>query len=345
MGSAVVNADVNIGPFDVIGYAEAYYVHDFADYPSHYRMITPSGISPVYSYNRADQFAINHALLDLHYETNNFRFAMGFQGGTYVTANYAPESGFAKYLYEGSVGFRVAPNLWIDGGVFPSHIGLESAISKDNQAQTRSLMADNTPYYESGAKATWEPDKHWLLSALVLRGWQSIDNPDQNVDFGTQLQFKPSDAWALNSSTFIGKFGGDHLMRYFHDFYVTWQVTGPLSLSAAFDIGGQELSSADRGLRGWYSAQAMAHYQFNPQWAVCARVEHYHDPRGITIPTATPDNFVASGASINLDYKPEAHVLLRTEFRNITADHRVFIHRQGLSRSDNTLTWSLILSL
>jgi len=307
-------------------------------------MITPSGVSPIYSYNRADQPAFNHALLDVKYDTNNFRFALGLQAGTYVTANYASESGFAKYIYESSVGFRLARDVWIDGGIFSSHIGLESAISKDNATQTRSLMADNTPYYESGAKVTWEPSKQWLVSGLVLRGWQSIDDRDQDIDFGTQVQFKPTDAWVFNSSTFIGKYGSSHLMRYFHDFYATWQVTKPLSLNATFDVGAQEASSADRAIRGWYSGMFSARYQFNEQWAVCGRVEYYHDPHGITIATGTADNFVAAGASFNLDYKPESHVMLRTELRNLTADHRVFVHRQGLARSDNALTWSVIVS-
>ena len=38
-----------------------------------------------------------------------------------------------------------ADNLWLDAGIFVSHIGLESANSRDNLTLTRSIMADNSP--------------------------------------------------------------------------------------------------------------------------------------------------------------------------------------------------------
>jgi hypothetical protein len=34
----------------------------------------------------------------------------------------------------------------------PSHIGFESAIGKDCATLTRSILADNSPYYEAGVK-------------------------------------------------------------------------------------------------------------------------------------------------------------------------------------------------
>lgn len=342
-GLGIANAQLAWGPFSATGYGELYYVHDFADFPTVNRMVTPSGVSPIYSYNRADEPAINDALLDLKFATNWVRAAAGFQGGTYEQQNYAGEQGFAKYIYEASAGVQPVENLWLDAGVFPSHIGLESSVSKDNANLTRSLMADNTPYYESGAKATWEPDKRWLFSALALRGWQSIDDPNHDWDGGTQIQFKPNDAWLFNSSTFIGEYGADRHERYFHDFYVTWQATTNFSLSGSLDLGLEEHSATDRNLSGWVSGMVVARYQFDEHWAAAARVEHYHDPNGLTIATATAGNFVATGGSVNVDYQPEKHVMLRTEFRNITAEHAVFIHQQGLAHSDNSITTSLIL--
>ncbi|OQW43057.1 MAG: hypothetical protein A4S08_10190 [Proteobacteria bacterium SG_bin4] len=71
-----------------------------------------------------------------------------------MNANYAAEPGILGNLYEGNVGLKLSGsnNLWLDIGVFPSHIGFESAVGKDNWTLTRSLVAENTPYFESGAK-------------------------------------------------------------------------------------------------------------------------------------------------------------------------------------------------
>jgi len=38
--------------------------------------------------------------------------------------------------------------LWIDAGIFGSHIGIESAVGKDSWNSTRNISADNSPYYE-----------------------------------------------------------------------------------------------------------------------------------------------------------------------------------------------------
>ena len=47
---------------------------------------------------------------------------------------------------------RVIQTMWIDAGIFFSHIGSESWISRDNPTNTRSLAADFTPYYETGIR-------------------------------------------------------------------------------------------------------------------------------------------------------------------------------------------------
>ncbi len=78
-----------------------------------------------------------------------------------MNANYAAEPGILGNFYEGNVGIKLSENnnLWLDVGVFPSHIGFESAVGKDNWALTRSLNAENTPYFESGAKVSYTSEK------------------------------------------------------------------------------------------------------------------------------------------------------------------------------------------
>lgn len=337
-------------PVTFSGYVDAYYVDDFADTITGNRQLTPSGVSPIYSHSRADQLAINQALLDAKVATAQFRCALGLQAGTYVQKNYAIENRVVQHLYEAQVGFKPVANanVWIDAGIFPSHIGLESAISKDNLTPTRSLMAENTPYYEAGAKVTWDASKRWSYSLLLLQGWQQIGSKSSNKAIGTQVQFKPNDTLVFNSSTYIGQSPNSpdaRLRRYFHDFYVTWQATKEWSFAFTTDYGAEERSTSDRSLNSWASATAMAKWQFAPQWAVAARAEHYYDPHGLTIATGTTDNFVADGASINLDYQANAHVLVRLELRTIGAQRAVFVESTGLSDNNSYATMSVSLAL
>jgi hypothetical protein len=100
-----------------------------------------------------------------------------------MNSNYAAESGVLKNIYEANVGVKISKhkNLWIDAGILPSHIGFESAVSKDCFTLTRSMQAENSPYFESGAKISYTSDNgKWFVSGLVLNGWQRIQRIDGN---------------------------------------------------------------------------------------------------------------------------------------------------------------------
>ncbi|TDI78222.1 MAG: hypothetical protein E2O81_03090 [Betaproteobacteria bacterium] len=51
-----------------------------------------------------------------------------------MPANYVAESGLLKNFYDGSVAIKLSKenNLWLETGVFSSHIGFESAEAKNN---------------------------------------------------------------------------------------------------------------------------------------------------------------------------------------------------------------------
>lgn len=113
--------------------------------------------------------------------------------------------------------------LWIDGGVFPSHIGFESFVGIDCWNLTRSLLAVNSPYYESGIKLSYTSDKNkWFLSTLAFNSWQRLQRQAGKTvpAFGHQLIIKPDEKLLFNSSFFIGSEAPDSVrrMRYFHNF-------------------------------------------------------------------------------------------------------------------------------
>lgn len=79
-----------------------------------------------------------------------------------------------QHIYESNIGISLNKknNLWLDAGIFGSHIGFESAISKDCWTLTRSLFAENSPYYLSGTKLTYNPNEHWEFAVIICNGWQ-----------------------------------------------------------------------------------------------------------------------------------------------------------------------------
>ena len=100
-----------------------------------------------------DQVNLNLAYIDGTLSTDNYRGRIALQTGDSVVSNYLSENDlFWRYIQECSFGYKINEDLWIDGGIYLSHIGAESFISGDNINYTRSLVAEFSPYYETGVK-------------------------------------------------------------------------------------------------------------------------------------------------------------------------------------------------
>jgi hypothetical protein len=333
-----------LSPLTISGYVEAYYGSNFNNSVGNTR---PSFI---YSFNKNNEAAINLAFLRGSYAVSMFRANLALALGTYMKANYALEPGFLGNFYEGNVGIKLSRerNLWLDAGVFPSHIGLESAVGKDNWTLTRSIEADNTPYYESGARIGYtSADEKWFVSALILNGWQHIKPVEGSSlpSFGTQVTYKPSPGITLNSSTFLGtdKPDSSRRMRYFHNFYGIFQLDNRWAATVNFDIGAEQADKHEEAMNLWFSSMVALRYTPTVNTAVAIRGEYYDDRHGVMIASNTPHGFKTWGFSANFDYRLTGNLLWRIEARTLGSKDDIFITRDNTAVKGNTfITTSLI---
>ncbi|HOY05836.1 MAG TPA: porin [Saprospiraceae bacterium] len=319
-------------------YVETYYSYDFNEPADHNR---PGFL---YNHNRHNEFNINLAYVKAAYSAENIRANLSLMAGTYANANLAAEPGVLKNIYEANVGVRLSPKVWLDAGILPSHIGFESAISKDCWTLTRGLLAENSPYYESGAKLTVTPNDKWTLSALVMNGWQRIRRVDGNSlpAFGTQILYKPNGKTTLNYSTFIGSDKPDdaRLMRVFHNLYGIFQVSDNFGLTAGFDIGTEQKTKGKSDVNVWYTPVLIGKFTLNDQWALAARVEHYNDENGVIIGS----EFQTTGYSLNIDYAPRSNALLRLEGRLLQDKNEIFVTESGFTNTNFCVTASMAVA-
>lgn len=324
------------------GYAEAYYTYDFNEPADHTR--------PAFLYNHArhHELNINLALLKANYNSDRIRGNVAVMAGTYAQYNLAAEQELVRHIYEANIGVRIGKNLWVDAGILPSHIGFESAISKDCMTATRSIMAENSPYYEAGAKISWSPNEKWTLAAMYLNGWQRIKRPDGNQTpaFGTQLTFRPTSKVTLNWSTFVGNDKPDtsRRMRYFNDVYGIFAVTDKFSLIAGVDYGLEQKEKGESSMNNWYGSTIVAKYAFTDKIALAGRYEYYSDEDGVMIPTGTPDGFKTSGYSLNLDVAPVSNVLFRIEGKCFSSKDDIFTKNMDVKNNNASVTASLAIS-
>jgi hypothetical protein len=319
------------GTIDLSAYVEAYYLYDFNN--------PANGNRPafVYSHNRHNEFNVNLALIKFSYTAPRLRTNLAIMAGTYSNANLSAEPGVLKNIYEANAGINLSKKkqLWLDIGVFASHIGFESAIGKDCWNMTRSILADNSPYYESGIKLSYTSDNGKLFaSVLVLNGWQRIQKVNGNSlpSFGWQITGKPNDKILINSSSFIGtdKDDATRQMRYFHNLYAIFNITEKFGLTTGFDIGAEQKAKGSKTYNVWYSPVLIARYQPINKLALAARFEYYSDRNGVVISTGTPNGFATLGYSLNVDVIPVADALIRIEGRLLQSrQDEIFEQRNG----------------
>ncbi|HEX8330251.1 MAG TPA: porin [Hymenobacter sp.] len=342
---AVAPAEATPNPLTTYGFVDGYYGYDFKHANGNNRQ------SFLYSHSRQNEFTINQALIGVRYDDGKVRGALGLHAGTYVSANYAAEDQVLKHVFEAYAGFRPFDKAWLDLGIFGSHIGFESAISKDNWTLTRSMMAENSPYYESGARFTYEVGPKLTLAGLVLNGWQNIRETNQAKALGTQIQWKPSDKVLVNSSTFYGNeqpTGETKRRRYFHDFYVTYAATERTNLALVFDVGKQQGVASEK-YDTWHTGAVFVKQKLADKFSATLRGEYYLAERGVIIqsikPTATDAEFRVAGGSLNLDYAPASNVLFRVEGRYLNGINGIFSRDDdATNRSYGNLTTSMAIS-
>lgn len=327
------------------GYIEAYYAYDFGQPDNH----TRPGF--FYSHNRHNELNLNLGIAKVNYAQGNVRGNFALMGGTYANANLATEPGTLQNVFEANVGVKVSKtsNLWVDAGIMPSHIGFESAIGKDCPNLTRSILADNSPYYETGVKIGYtSPSEKWYLAAMYLNGWQRIQKIDGNQTpaFGTQITYKPNTKTILNWSTYIGNEQPDTIRkwRYFNNLYGIFKVTEKVNLTAGFDIGAQQSENGSAAYDIWYAPIVIAQYKPTNRIQMAARAEYYQDKQGVIIATGTENGFKTFGFSANFDYLPAENVMFRLEARTLNSKDAIFLKNDNVSSSNVFVSTSMAVS-
>lgn len=340
-GSDSLQTGQTNGGLVIDGFADVYYAFDFNQPASGNRQPF------MFNHNRHNEVNLNLGFVRVGLEKENYRAKLALHTGTYVNANYAAEHGLLKSLFEGNIGFSLNKKrtVWIDAGILPSHIGFESAVSLDNTTLTRSLLAENSPYFMSGIKLTYNNDKGLEISGMLLNGWQRIQRVPGNSlpSFGTQITYSPTDKFSFNWSSFTGTDDPDSTrrLRVFNNFYSKFQLSKKLGIIAGFDIGMQQSQKHASNYHMWLSPVLIAQVKLHPKWNSALRLEYYHDENGVMIYTGTPNGFQTTGVSLNFDYLRSENMMWRIEGRMLNARDEIFERNGSPVRNNFFITTSV----
>ncbi len=321
-----INATAQIDSLNKIkfsAYGECYYSYDFSNPQNHEKD------KFIYNHKRHNEINLNLIVLKSSYTDQKFRANLGLMAGNYAQYNLSEEPTWAQYIYEANVGIKMSAqkNIWLEVGIMPSHLGFETVVSADCWTLTRSMLAENSPYYETGVKIGYTSKNEKLyVAGMYLNGWQKIQRAShfQTPSAGTQLTYKPSEKILLSYNTFFGSVQPDTMraFRQFHNFYLQYEPTNKWGILAGFDIGNDKFNPNQYG--NWYSPVLIVRHSLNKKIKLAWRGEYYHDPKQIIIPTENEEGFRVLGISTNLDYDYNEKIKFRLEGKVFNAANRIF---------------------
>ena len=330
--------------FNISAYIETYYSYDFS------KPFNNEKPDFNYNYKKHNQPNVNLAFVKANYQSKRIRSSLALMTGNYAMYNLSSEPNWAKPLLEANVGYKPFEkhDFWIDAGVMPSHIGFESAVGSDCWNLSRSILAENSPYYESGIKFNYTNKKQDLYIAFhVLNGWQKIAIPkgDENPSAGFQVNYKPTSSLTLNYSNFVGNIKVDSInnaLRIFHNLYAIYDVSSKLSFIFGFDIGTRKRAGTKTAI--WYTPVIISKINLGKKSKIASRLEFYSDQQQAIITTSTPNGYQTLGASINYDYQISPKVLWRSDLKSYNSKDPIFKYTQN-SNQQTTATMVLIVKL
>jgi Putative beta-barrel porin-2, OmpL-like. bbp2 len=338
--AAVVAQEADTTPRLTFGaFVDTYYAYDFGRPESHDRAFTTQAA-------RHDEFNVNLAHVSVQYAAPTTRARLALQAGTSVQVNYAfePEeiggqTNHLPLIQEATLGVAVAPTLWIDGGIFFSHIGTESWVSIDNPTYTRSLPSEFAPYYQAGVRATWNATPTLTAQLNVINGWNLVAENNEEKAVGVRLDWTAAPELTLSYSNFIGREpnanNGVQDMRVLNDFSARFTPSERTTVVGTVDLGSQEGDT-------WYAFSLVGRQWVTPALGINARVERFDDKDSVVSPELR-----TWGASVGVDVA-RGNAMWRTEARFFSADDEIFPDRDadiGFSETNTTLVTSLSIRI
>jgi hypothetical protein len=323
------------------GYAEFYYSYDFSKPQNHEKQ------NFLYNHKRHNELNANLIIAKANYTDKNTRGNLALMVGNYAQYNLSAEPPWAQLINEANVGVKLSKqkSIWLDVGILPSHIGFESAISADCYTLTRSLLAENSPYFETGAKLSYSNKNEKLnLAFLILNGWQRIQKPNyvQTPSFGMQVNYKLSENTVINYSNFIGTDKPDSVnaLKTYHNFYCLLQTSKKVNIIAGIDIGSDKNTLNDYGI--WFSSVLIIKYKVSDKTNVAFRSEYFDDEKQLVINTNTVNSFKTLALSSNVDYQINSKVQCRFEGKYYKSKDGIF---SDGSNNNLSLTTNLTIKL
>lgn len=292
---------------------------------------------------QSNAFALNLAQLSAKYTSKNARAALTMHYGDMPRSVWSP---IYNYVQEANVGLRLYKKLWLDAGLFRTHIGLESIQPRENIASGVAVATFFEPYYMSGAKLTYVATDKLTMQLNAFNSFNGFLENNNQKAVGFSTMYEPNSKFSLTFNTLWNDDTPDGVQpkqgRLYNNLYMVYK-SSRWTLGAELNYGLQQhtsISSKDKTAQ-MYSGLFLVKYKVTSTYSLYGRVEHFSDPDEILTGPEFNQNkkligLNISGGTVGMEYKYKPNSYLRMESRYLLThgtDEKIFYRKQESSNN------------
>jgi hypothetical protein len=251
-----------------------------------------------------------------------------------------------KHIQLANVGWKTG-DFHLEAGVLPSNVGREGFVSTENWNYTRAIIADSTPYFVTGLRATWRLLPTFSAQATAFNGWDTHGDRNSNKSGMLRFVWEPSDKLAV-TNTFVAGVeqtvieGEKSPIRLFDILNASYELHKRVSVAVEGWFGNEQRYNVEDRRKGtpavkhivkdpsYFGGALWAKWQFASTTYVAVRGEAVNDPAGVI--TGRGGRFEEDpilgqrlfAGTLTLGWKPHPNMLTRLEAVHRTSDNRFY---------------------
>jgi hypothetical protein len=318
------------------GYASVYYAwySDSADKNNFQKFPTAAP--------QSGAFGLNLAQITSRYSSRSVRANVTLQFGDMPRSVWSP---VYNYIQEANAGVRILKKLWLDAGLFRTHLGLESIQPRENIATSVGLPTYFEPYYLGGAKLTYQVSQRFTVQANMFNSFNGFTENNHKKALGLSFIYELDTRFSLTFNSLWNDDSPDSARqnkgRLYNNLYMIFRY-GRLTLGFEGNYGIQQNTtiSPEQHTAQVVSGLLEGKVRVWNQLSCYGRLEYFNDPDEILTGPEYNSNrelvgLNVNGATLGLEIKPRPNSYLRLEGRILrTADshEKIFVINDSPSR-------------
>ncbi|MBS1651810.1 MAG: outer membrane beta-barrel protein [Bacteroidetes bacterium] len=273
---------------------------------------------------QSNVFGLNLAQISTKYSSRSLRAISVLQYGDMPRSIWSPTY---NYIQEANVGIRLLKRVWIDAGLFRTHIGLESIQPRENITSSIAVATFYEPYYLAGAKLSFLLNDKLTLQLNSFNRYNGFTENNKKKAAGFSFVYDVNSNFSLTFNTLWNDDSPDNSKiakgRLYNNLYAVYK-SKRLILGVEVNYAIQQNShltfNKTYTTAQMFSSLAEAKFMLFNKCFVYGRGEYFSDPDEALTGMLLNQNkqligLNIAGATLGFEYKSFGNTYLRVEGR------------------------------